>query len=244
MTPKFLPAFAIAAVLAIGLQAPAEASQCPPYGAVCAGLTCSGAVGGYCCCKPYCNVQRNGTLKCGCNNFCDRTCDKACSGLCDGGPCYVGGQAAAEDSPVVFRLSERAAGRARGQPYGILVTEALAAACRDTSDSGTWTSGGTVEASALGEPHASQANRYVAFKAVWNETAEQAEARIVFDDPVDAPAPVSVTIRKNGRLVARPLSAEEVEGVLAATDASAWALGGPVEMTTHPAGAAGGLPDR
>lgn len=212
----FLAALAFASLIALD----AAASQCPPYGTICASNKCAGAVGGFCCCAPYCNGQPNGSVRCGCNQFCPASCSQACSGNCQSATtCYVGGPGGGADGvPLAgFTLTEEARRTAAEGPYGVLVTEALSAFTGGFAvpfSTTAFTSGGTVHTGSLPAPWSRQ-DRYVAFKALWAADTESVTARIVFLGN-RAPAAVGVHLDASGQVAVEELSPEAIEEVEAA----------------------------
>lgn len=213
----------------------ASAEQCPPFGTQCASNKCAGAIGGYCCCKPYCHVQPNGGLACGCTQFCARICNVQCSGSCEPGqPCYIsGGFSGGLGGDAGFTLTSRAMKRASTQPYGLMVSQAMAAICGRNGTELTWTSGGTVDSRTLGAPHDTLPARYVPYKAGWWGFPDKVVAEIIFGGE-DPPAPVKVTLWKTGRVTHGPLDWAGEQAIIVLTQDHTWALGGPADETLQP----------
>jgi hypothetical protein len=207
----------VGVVVSLGLACAAAAEQCPPVGVACASIGCKGEVGGYCCCKPYCAKQPNGSISCGCNNFCPASCSQPCAGssACErGGACYVG-RAREEQLSSTVQLTPEAVEEANKQPYGLLVTSALSAftgTFQVPIPTGTWTSGGTVDRLTLPGQHRRQP-RYVPFRALWTNNGDHVIADVVFEGKA-APAPVSLRLDLDGTLTPSPLDAEGVTRVL------------------------------
>jgi hypothetical protein len=207
------------------------ASQCPPFGVKCgSGSTgCQGAIGGYCCCKPYCYMQKN-TVVCGCNNFCPAQCAQSCPGkdACDRGMCYhlgagstVAGGVAGHNPEGKFKMSREAVQFALGQDYGPLVMIGLGAFTKDFEypiPNGTWTSAGTVMSTALPD-RLQRPTRDLGFKVTWVGTDDHVVGSFVFTGR-RSPPPMAIRVNLDGTITADRLDRGAVRAIQKAQESA------------------------